>query len=93
MLMSWLSYAGHKLIRLGHSSYDASAWDIIQTSPSELAIAAGVKSAGFSRERFGFWLKRMGELGQNEEEVVKAAFQRCYHLADKTLKEVDDHRA
>ncbi|KAI0125405.1 hypothetical protein BJ170DRAFT_637490 [Xylariales sp. AK1849] len=92
MLMSWLTYAGHKLLRLSHTSYDAASWDTTpQTHPGELAISAGVESAGFSRARFGFWINRMEKLKQNDRKEVREAFQKCYNLTRSVLQELDDH--
>ncbi|KAH8202499.1 hypothetical protein TruAng_003307 [Truncatella angustata] len=91
MLMSWMVYAGHKLLHLSHTSYDAASWDTAQTHLGELAISAGVGSAGFSRARFGFWVNRMEELKQNDKKEVKEAFQKCYFLASRILHELGDH--
>lgn len=87
MLISWFTYAGHKLLRLSHSTTKIFAWGTGKTGPGELAVAAGVKTDGFSRERFMFWVQRLGELKQSEAREVRLVFQQCHGMADRILKD------
>ena len=89
---AWLSYAGHKLLRLSDKSYDGSAWSAEASMPGELARSAGVDSAGFSRARYLFWKKRLVELSQGDEEEVKKEALYGLSLIDRTLKEIEEPR-
>ena len=87
---AWLLYAGHKLLRLSDKSYDGSAWSSEASTPGQLARSAGVDSAGFSRARYLFWMTRLEELSQCDEEEVRKEALHGLMMVDRTLKEIED---